>query len=105
MLYGRDSDTYDTPIHVTIQVWNEAPEGECYLADGSGGKINGDDFPLSLRGEETMTLPWTLSNYMKISGAMFPSRMRFYCVNLHGQWQGKCKVYISLLKFQCTCIF
>ena len=52
-------------------MWKEAPEGECYIADGSGGNINGDGFPLSLRGEETMTLPWTLSNYMKISGAMF----------------------------------
>ena len=66
------------------KVWKEAPEGECYLADGSRSKISGNDFPLSLRGGEAMTPPWTLSNYMKLLGAAFPSPM--WC---HGQCSGK----------------
>ena len=32
---------------------------------------------------EATTLPWTLKNYIKLSGASYPSRVHLYCVNLH----------------------
>ena len=72
-------------------MWEEAPEGMCYLADGSGSKISGDDFPLSLREGDggPMTIPWTLSNYIKMSGASYPRRVRLYCVNIHGVSDGR----------------
>ena len=40
-----------------------------------------------------MTLPWTHFDYMKIAGAVFPSRVRLYCVNLNGQCDGKCNSF------------
>ena len=81
-------------------MWKEAPEGECYLADGSGSKICGQEFPLSLREGDATTLPWTLSNYMKISGNVYPSRVRLYCVNIHGQCNGEFLFIFAFLLFQ-----
>ena len=49
------------------------------LADSSGSKINDQDFLSSLKDGDEMTLSWTLFNYMKISGAVFPSHVRLYC--------------------------
>ena len=66
-----------------LKVWKDAPEGDCFIADGSGSRIGGRDFPLTRKDGPSTTLPWTLSNYIKLSGATYPSRVRLYCVNLH----------------------
>lgn len=76
------------------QVWKDAAEGECYLADGSGSKIEGNDFSVSLRDGNVMSLLWTLCNYMKLSGAAHPSWLRLYCVHTRFLHVGRCvKVY------------
>lgn len=59
------------------------------MADGSGAKITGNDFTLTLQDGNTMTIPWTLSNYMKMSGQSFPSRVRLYCVHMSFPHDGK----------------
>ena len=64
-----------------FKMWKEAPEGQCYLADGSGFKITGEDYKVTLKGQVT-SVPWTLTTYMDASGLKWPSRVRLYCVNM-----------------------
>lgn len=49
-----------------------------YVADGSGVSIESDEFILKNE-EKSVTLPWTLENYVKICHK-FPSKTRLYSV-------------------------
>ena len=70
-------------ITFVIKGVKEAPEGQCYLADGSGYRIAGEDYEVTINGQLT-SVPWTLTTYMEASGLKWPSRVWLYCVNL--QW-------------------
>ena len=50
-----------------------------FLADGSGTAIGSNCFHVDLPNGSKETLPWTLSNYLKVS-VQYPSRLRIYCV-------------------------
>ena len=53
---------------------------EYFLADGSGIAIDSCSFDLNLPDGSKETLPWTLSNYLRVSNVKYPSRVRLYCV-------------------------
>ena len=50
------------------------------LVDGSGTSIGHSDFSIDLPDGGKETLPWTLSNYLRVSNVKYPSRMRLYCM-------------------------
>ena len=70
---------------------------EYYLADASGARIlGGNELQWYGPSEEDGTshqIPWTLENYMKLSGC-FPSRLRLYCVRVSRDHDGKSPVLI-----------
>ena len=51
-----------------------------YLADGGGSAIGSSSFVVDQPDGSQQTLPRTLSNYLKVSGIRYPSRLRLYCV-------------------------
>lgn len=77
-------------------MWSDAPEGQCFLADGSGHKITGDDFEVNMHEEDTV-VPWTLNNYMVASGVKWASRLRLYCVNMSACGGNICLIVLCTL--------
>jgi hypothetical protein len=62
-------------------VWGEtAGNYDFFLADGTGAAVSSDDFKIDLVDGSKETLPWTLSNYLKVSNIKYASRLRLYCV-------------------------
>ena len=75
---------------------------EFYLADGSGSCIEQSQFEVSSSDNKQEILPWSLSNYLKVSNIKFPFRYRLYCVMKTREDDGmyrlqfKAVVYISV---------
>ena len=65
-------------------MWNDAPEGQCFLADGSGHKITGDDFETDINGEDTM-VPWTIKLHGCLGAKMAVQSAHLLCE--HDSWQ------------------
>ena len=62
-------------------VWGEvAGNYEYFLADGTRTDVASCAFKIDLADGSKETLPWTLSNYLKVSNIKYPSRLRLYCV-------------------------
>ena len=59
-----------------------------FTSDGSGSLISADDICIDIQENKTI-IPWTLSNYLKVSAIKFPSRARFYSVKVHQEHVGK----------------
>ena len=55
-------------------------DGDFYLSDGSGHKITDEDFTVSNDSGESVSVSWTLDNYLQASSVHYPSRARLYCV-------------------------
>lgn len=61
--------------------WPEASNNyQYYIADGTGTAVGLSAFNIDLPSGAKETLPWTLSNYLKVSNIKYPSRLRLYCV-------------------------
>ena len=75
-------ETYNRMLEKSKRlVWGEFSEGDnYYLADGSGSCIEQSQFEVGTNSGKQEVLPWTLSNYLKVSNIKFPSRARIYCV-------------------------
>ena len=56
----------------TKSVWKDDTSDfdDFYLSDGSGSLISADDICIDIRENKTI-FPWTLSNYLKVSGIKF----------------------------------
>lgn len=52
------------------------------MSDGSGCTITGDDFNVEHPNGASKSIPWTLANYLQVSGIGYPSRARLYCVHI-----------------------
>jgi hypothetical protein len=62
-------------------VWGKSPANYTYfMADGSGSAIGSDSFDIEHPNGLKEILPWTLTNYLKVSNIKYPSRLRLYCV-------------------------
>ena len=62
-------------------VWGEVSGNfQYFLADGTGAAVSCDSFEIDLADGSKETLPWTLSNYLKVSNIKYASRLRLYCV-------------------------
>ena len=62
-------------------VWGEVSGNfQYFLADGTGAAVGCDSFEIDLADGSKETLPWTLSNYLKVSNIKYASRLRLYCV-------------------------
>ena len=62
------------------RVCGVAQDYDFYLADGTGTAIGSGTFKIDGTDGSAKTLPWTLNNYMLVSSAKYPSRVRIYCV-------------------------
>ena len=79
--FHNDSASLDVLNKCCETVWGSKKRNyEYFLADGSGIAINSCSFDLNLPDGSKETLPWTLSNYLRVSNVKYPSRVRLYCV-------------------------
>ena len=60
--------------------------GTYFLADASGVSIQQNHFEIQGVTGKLEVLPWTLENYVQVSGVRYPSKTRLYCVIIeHGK--------------------
>lgn len=77
----KDSSYADLNEKCRECVWGDpSNEYKYYMADGTGTAIGSNSFSIDLEDKTKTVLPWTLSNYLKVSGVKYPSRLRLYCV-------------------------
>jgi hypothetical protein len=77
----RDSSAPSMLQKCQDAVWGKSHEYIYFIADGSGSSIcTSSTFNIELADGSKQELPWTLSNYMKVSNIKYPSRLRLYCV-------------------------
>lgn len=80
LAFHKDCSPGDMLTKAIEYVWGDA---DCnyhyYLADGSGSAIGTHGFSIASPGGTRRELPWTLDNYIKISGLKYASRVRVYC--------------------------
>ena len=83
LAFHRDSLAEDILTKCKENVWGEGTDATNYqyfLADGSGTMISNSSFNVDLPDGSKESLPWTLSNYLRVSNIRFPSRLRLYCM-------------------------
>ena len=73
-------NTYQQVLTKAKTVWAKKSRGDFFLADGTGSSISCESFTLDLPDGTSEVLPWTMSNYLHVSGIRYPSRARLYCV-------------------------
>ena len=80
--FHKDCSSTDMLNKCAECVWEKSAAGDYtyYLADGSGTAIGSSSFIVDQPDGSQQTLPWTLSNYLRVSGIRYPSRLRLYCV-------------------------
>ena len=83
-------NTYQQALEKAKIVWKGTSKSNFFLADGTGSSIYCENFTLDMPDGSTETLPWTLSNYLRVSCIRYPSRARIYCV--YKELDGKIKV-------------
>ena len=54
--------------------------GTYFLADASGVLIQQKNFEIQGATGKREVLPWTLENYVQVSGLRYPSKTRLYCI-------------------------
>ena len=81
LAFHKDCTAVDMLNKCREVVWGETHgcSYNYFLADGSGTSIDSCTFEVDLRDGSKQTLPWTLSNYLRISNTKYPSRLRLYC--------------------------
>ena len=79
--FHKDCSAVDALQKCRETVWGEekSQHYDYFLADGSGSSIGSTAFTVSNSDGSKEILPWTVSNYLRISGLKYPSRMRLYC--------------------------
>lgn len=81
LAFHKDCSALDMLNKCQEVVWNKGHKNyQYFLADGSGTAIDSGSFELDLPDGSKESLPWTLSNYLKVSNIRYPSRARLYCV-------------------------
>ena len=82
LVFHKEASLKDVLATCKDATWpsHDPPTAKYHLPDGSGAKISSrSKLDIGLRGGERTQQPWTISNYLKVSGT-YPSRMRVYCV-------------------------
>ncbi len=80
LAFHKDCSAIDMLHKCRETVWGEQKNYEYFLADGSGTAIDSCSFEVDLPDGTKESLPWTLSNYLRVSNVKYPSRLRLYCV-------------------------
>ena len=81
--FHKDSSAMDMTKKSREIVWGKKEKNyDYFIADGSGTAISADSssFDIDLPNGEKEHLPWTLNNYLQVSGVKYASRLRLYCV-------------------------
>lgn len=79
----KDSSYEEINIKCAETVWTTENEDayDYYLADGGGTAIGASTIRVDFPDEKgSKSLPWTLSNYLRVSNIKFASRLRIYSV-------------------------
>ena len=79
LCFHRDA-TYNAVLEKCRRRFWGSEEAEYYLADGGGASIAATDLEVGLSDGSVSKIPWTLQNYLRVTGLRFPSRTRLYCV-------------------------
>ena len=101
LAFHKDSSAIDVLNKCRECVWGEEHKNyQYFLADGSGTAIDSCSFDIDHLDGKKESLPWTLSNYIRVSNAKYPSRVRLYCVRKlcsgkHFWCQYQCLQYVT----------
>lgn len=75
LAFYKDSTAVEVLNKCREAVWERSSKNyQYFLADGSGAMIDACSFE---------NAPWTISNYVHVSAAKYPSRVRLYCARRH----------------------